>query len=111
MKSVAKYNLAPSLAKMEALRTDVFAQIAKMLAEDGHCKSYEGGLRFEVTWPNYFEAREGAGLIFGVYFDCYLIPPSGRHNSWFGKTPEEAMDKADDTIRRWMKDYDNCEEE
>jgi hypothetical protein len=42
-------------ARFVALRAELFQAIAACLAEDGHCKSYEGA--FEIHVPNYFEDK------------------------------------------------------
>ena len=98
------------LKKLEELRAFVFAEIARCLEEDGHCKSYEGAL--SVHLPNYFEDaatqhdygwyREAA---WNIELHCYLVGPN-RHYTWAGTTFDEALTKAETDIRAWIKgDY------
>lgn len=88
-----------------ALRADLFAAITKSLAEDGHCKSYEGA--FRIQFPNYFESRQFEPRVehlqkpWGILLDCYLIGPS-RHYEWWGDTFAEALHAAEADVRAWI---------
>lgn len=93
-------------ARFVAIRAELFLAIARLLAEDGHCKSYEGA--FKIHAPNYFEEsaavsdhgwlREDA---WAIELHCYLIGPN-RHYRWSGRTFAEALQKAEIDIRAWI---------
>lgn len=85
-----------NLEKLARLREKVFAKIKEILAEDGHCKSYEG--TFGIVFPDYF------GSDWKITFDCYLIGPA-RHCAWSGETFEVAFDKAENDIAYWLNNY------
>lgn len=92
------------------LRAELFQAIATSLAEDGHCKSYEGALAIHL--PNYFEeqaAHHDHGWLredcWGIELHCYLIGPN-RHYRWAGASFEEALTKAEIDIRAWIRDGD-----
>lgn len=84
------------LAKIEVLRTKVFAHIKKCLAEDGDCKSYEGA--FEITYPHYHDQTTWA-----LKLHCYLLGP-GRHYGWDGQTLAECVTKAEIDINKWLEE-------
>lgn len=86
-----------SLNRLVRLRGRLFAAIAVSLAEDGHCKSYEG--RMEIVLPGYFDDQ------WGINLHCYVIGPS-RHYEWRGKTLDEALDKAESDILAWCAEYE-----
>lgn len=97
---------AETWARFRALRAEVFAAIAKELAEDGHCKSYEGAMTIE--FPNYFEdeaTKSHYGWMehgaWSIHLHCYLIGPN-RHYTWAGKSFEEVLHKAETDIRAWI---------
>jgi len=89
------------------LRAELFTAIAQSLAEDGHCKSYEGAL--SVSLPNFFEERAAHehdyGWLreeaWGIELHCYLIGPN-RHYRWSGVSFDEALCKAELDIRAWI---------
>ena len=55
------------LKRFYKLREDLFAEIAKRLAEDGYGKSYEGAL--SLRFPSYFEQRDDNGG-YEIRLDC-----------------------------------------
>lgn len=79
--------------KIIELRNLLFAEIKRCLAEDGHCKHYEG--RVSLQWPGYFDDD------YVVELDCYLIGPS-RHYSWRGVSHDDALAKALADVRVWI---------
>lgn len=93
-------------ARFVQIRSELFKAIAQSLAEDGHCKSYEGALVIHL--PNYFEESEatrgygwfGTGA-WTIEMHCYLIGPN-RHYRWEGKSFEDALHKAETDIRAWI---------
>jgi len=96
--------------RLRVLRAELFQFIARSLAEDGHCKSYEGAL--EIHLPNYFEenaTKDDYGWLragaWGIGLHCYLLGPN-RHYLWSGESFEQALIKAETDIRAWMRgDY------
>lgn len=97
---------ADDWARFVRLRAELFHEIAKSLAEDGHCKSYEGA--FVVNLPNYFEERAAndsfgwlSGGAWTIELHCYLIGPQ-RHYRWEGKSFAEALHKAEVDLRAWF---------
>lgn len=92
--------------KFETLRRDLFAYLAKCLAEDGHCKSYEGAFSIQHHLPNYFEETHNGGdaqSLWRIHLDCYLIGPT-RHYDWDGDTFDNALEKCERDLREWMKE-------
>lgn len=95
-------------SRLRVLRAELFQAIAASLAEDGHCKSYEGALT--VHLPNYFE-ETAAHDSFGwhgkgswvIELHCYLIGPN-RHYRWEGRDFNECLTKAEKDIRAWIAD-------
>lgn len=90
-----------SLERLVSLRARLFACIEKALAEDDHCKSYEG--TFEVVMPCYF------GGDWVIRLHCYVVGPS-RHYEWRGSTIEEAELKAEVDITSWCERWDAREQ-
>lgn len=95
-------------ARFVAMRASLFQAIAASLAEDGHCKSYEGA--FEIHVPNFFEdkaAQADYGWMrddaWGIELHCYLIGPN-RHYRWSGESFEQALQKAEIDIAAWIRD-------
>jgi len=93
--------------RFHLIRAEIFKFIAKSLEEDGHCKSYEGGLN--VEWPNYFEDKDtsenngwytnGSWMI---TLHCYLLGPS-RHYRWIGKSFQECLEKFELDATHWIQ--------
>lgn len=84
-------NSAKSLIELRKL---VFAEIEKCLAEDWHCKSYEG--QVSVVYPNYFQDPDE----FMVRLDCYVIGPT-RHYEWRGNSIDDCCKKAIADVKLW----------
>jgi hypothetical protein len=84
------------VARIEALRENVFAHIKRSLEECGHCKSYEG--RINICLPNYFMQDDEEG--WSLELHCYLIEPS-RHYEWKGASLSECITKAEKDIDHW----------
>ena len=79
------------------LRKRVFDAIKKIVEDpedDGHHKSYEGAMDVTFSYGDYFtssDEKDLDGVIIKLH--CYLLI-DGRHEEWWGKTFEEALDKA-----------------
>jgi hypothetical protein len=84
------------LGRLAEYRERLFAAIARRLAEDGHCKSYEG--RLEVGLPNYFD-REGGDV--SLVLRCYVLGPS-RMYEWHGKTLGACVRQAEADLDKWL---------
>jgi hypothetical protein len=89
------------LSQLASLRARVFEQIARVLAEDGHCKSYEG--QFSVIIPHYFQQREQALDAWTITLDLYVFGPS-RHYRWTGATFGEALRKCEADVTVWIQE-------
>lgn len=91
------------------LRKKVMKAIAAQLAEDPHCKSYEGTFEWTVCYPDYFEDEEGtqAPRLYVLTLHCYVLGP-GRHYDWHGKTMKEALDKAEKDILVWIGEVEDA---
>lgn len=87
------------LSRFMEVRARLFQAIKEALAEDGHCKSYEGALW--IKFPCYFE-----GDLWRIKLDCYVIGPS-RHYEWEGQSFEESLTKAETDILWWIKEKAN----
>lgn len=92
-----------------ALREELFAAIKASLADDGHCKSYEGHFRVTHSLKNYFE-EQGDELQPGdwrwrIHLDCYLFGPR-RHYTWVGDRFISVLTKAETDIRAWIAGND-----
>ncbi len=79
------------------LRTRVFELIDLAIEQDGHHKSYEGGM--SIKWPNRFEDKKG---FLEIHLDCYVLGTS-RQYYWKGKTLQEAIDKMCVDVDKWEK--------
>jgi hypothetical protein len=90
-----------------SVRGELFAAIAASLAENGHCKSYEGAL--SIALPNYFEDKATSddygwhrADAWSITCHCYLVGPN-RHYRWAGKKFSEALNKAETDLRAWIR--------
>ena len=94
-----------------ALRCRLFKMIHQELKRDPCCKSYEGSLEINVTYPDYFEdeeAESGPDYCY-ITLHCYVLGPT-RHYDFKGKTMKEALDKMDEALTRWENGYDSAYE-
>lgn len=93
-----------SIERFLQLRTKVFKLIKKALEEDGHCKSYEGGM--EIIFPDYFEsnAQKPQANAWGIELHCYVLGPS-RHYRWSADSFDNALAKAEAEISSWENDH------
>lgn len=87
--------------KIDELRRLVFEEIKRCLADDCHCKSYEG--QVTVVYPNYFDEPDD----FAIRLDCYLIGPA-RHYVWSGTSIDDCADKAIADVKKWIEEW-KCE--
>lgn len=94
--------------KFFTLRKRVFDAIKRIVEDpedDGHHKSYEGAMEVEFSFGDYFTSEDERTLdCVGIKFHCYLLI-DGRHEEWWGKTFEEALDKAEAGINRILEEY------
>lgn len=95
--------------RLMSLRAELFAALTVALAEDPHCKSYEGHFRVMHSLPNYFETRgdplQPGDWAWRIHLDCYVIGPH-RHYVWAGVTFDEALAKAETDVRAWIAGND-----
>ena len=90
------------------LRKRVFDAIKKIVEDpedDGHHKSYEGAMEVEFCYGDYFtssDEKDLDGVIIKLH--CYLLI-DGRHKEWYGRTFEEALDKAEAGINTILEEY------
>ncbi len=94
------------LMRYGALVALVDAYIARSLAEDPHCKPYEG--TWTLSAPSYFERTTAPDtpwltprLGWTITLACYLIGPA-RGYEWHGSTLAEALDAAFADVERWI---------
>lgn len=83
------------LGRLMEYRKRLFAEIAKQLALDGHCKSYEG--RIELYWPCYFGGKHV------LHLACYVLGPT-RGYDYEGDSWDECIAKANDDLNRWIQE-------
>lgn len=81
------------IRRLEQLRGELFDAIDYAIKMDGHHKNYEG--RLSLIWPHRFEKE------YTITLDCYVIGLK-RQNCWTGDSFGEAMDKAENDIRKWI---------
>lgn len=91
--------------RFNALRKMVMNAIAKELARDCGCKSYEGTFEWTACYPNYFDDPEGTAepSLYVLTLHCYVLGPT-RHYNWYGKTKMEAIAKAEREIKSWLEE-------
>ena len=89
--------------RFDALRKKVMAAIAKELAIDPYCKSYEGTFEWTTCYPNYFDDENGeeAPNFYVLTLHCYVLGPA-RHYRWEGRTREEVLYRAERDIESWL---------
>lgn len=88
--------------KFIELRRWFLAKLDEADMSDSH-KSYEGTLEIGLSYPSYFESRADRNdepEIITIILHCYVIGPN-RHYTWYGKTIEEAVNKARKEIESW----------
>lgn len=90
--------------QLKNLRNKVFNQIEICLAEDSHCKNYEG--QFSIVIPSYFEDQDDCFDKWALNLDLYAFGPN-RHYSWEGKDLSECIFKAEEDIDNWIKGYNS----
>lgn len=88
--------------RFHALRRDLFAAVERELAEDGHCKHYEGTFEVGYSFPNYFEREDATAGSWTIRLDCYVIGPN-RHYEWAADTAEGVMDECEADVRDWLR--------
>lgn len=90
--------------RFDALRKKVMAAIGEQLADDPHCKSYEGTFEWTTCYPNYFDDEKGVAApnYYVLELHCYVLGPS-RHYRWDGRTRTEVLDKAEKEIEAWNR--------
>ena len=73
--------------------------------DDGHHKSYEGAMDVTFSYGDYFTSMDEEDLdCVKIELHCYLLI-NGRHEEWWGKTFEEALDKATVGINHILEAY------
>lgn len=92
------FDIAFRLAQLQArLKAATYHELRK----DGHHKSSEGALSLSFSLPPVVGDRRDSYWTVEAY--SYLLCPSGRQDSWSGKSPEEALAKAEDDIGEWCR--------
>lgn len=91
--------------RLTELRKKINYAIGLHLAQDAHCKSYEGAMQITYSFPNYFEDPTGKKPHFMVTLalDCYVLGPN-RHYTWTSSTLNKVLDVAELTINEWLKE-------
>ena len=77
--------------RLNALRERLFVMIERHLAEDPHCKSYEGAVEIVRSYPNVWEHRAGDQPEWKLHLHCYVIGGS-RHHEFVGNTAGAVLD-------------------
>lgn len=100
--------VADEFLALHLFRRRAFRLIKRALELDGHHKSYEGTV--ELRFPSYFEeeAQSGSGAErpeYTITLNCYVLGP-GRHHQWSGRTIQEAVDKANESLNKWERELD-----
>lgn len=90
------------------LRNRIFTLIAAALNEDPYCKSYEGAIDLDISFPNYFETNSAYDPpeYFGIELHCYILI-NGRHETYKGKTLSQCLDKMERAISLWEFEWKN----
>lgn len=86
---------ATDMERFARIRERVFDGIRQALEEDGHCKSYEGGM--SIGFPNYFERERPE---YAIHLSCYVLGPS-RGYDWSGSSLSECMDSMEAELDTW----------
>ena len=68
------------------------------LKKDGHHKSSEGAMSISFNLPAIFGDEEP---YWAVEAYSYVLCDEGRSKTWIGKTPAEAIAKAEDDVEKW----------
>lgn len=89
------------------LRQRVFDAIDRIVndpEDDGFHKSYEGAMDVEFSFSNYFAADGDVRRMdcVKITLHCYLLI-NGRHESWYGQTFAEALQKAEVGVAEILK--------
>lgn len=97
---------AEDVRRLSVLRDRVFRMIAECLADDDHCKSYEGAIDLGI--PGYFDERRWHGAPeedrWAITLHCYLVCDH-RHETWTGASLEECLDKMEADVDRWEQGH------
>ena len=98
----------PQTDRFSQLRSRLFKMIAKELAEDPHCKNYEGCLEVLAEYPTYFEdnTAESSPNFYRIGLHCYVVGAT-RHYNFDGETMKDCLDQ----FEMWLDDNSNESEE
>lgn len=104
--------------RLAMLRERLYRCVEDEMNEDTLHKSYEGALDVTLSFPSIFERHESPSWI--ITWHCYVVPESGRHFHWKGKTLAEAIAVAEAAsskiampyeMRRFERQMGGCEDE
>ncbi len=75
--------------------------VEEALAQDGHCKHYEGRITLTVEVPPYAEAYTGAHTHWTMRLDCYVLGPA-RHYTWHAVNEDDLFRIATRDVEGWI---------
>lgn len=90
--------------RLASLREQLFRCIEDELKKDGMHKSYEGAIDVTLSFPPIFERSNQPEWT--ITWHCYIVPESGRHHSWSGRTLAEAIAVAEAAARKIAFPYE-----
>lgn len=85
--------------RLARLQERVRAATYHELRKDGHHKSSEGHVSLAFNLPAVVSDERDPYWSLEVY--SYLLCPTGRTETWIGKSAAEAISKAEDAIKLW----------
>lgn len=96
--------------RFHRLREKTFAGIGKALSENGgYGKSYEGAFEVIQEYSCFYDDVDAMRTpIVRIKLHCYILGPA-RHYEWSGRTFEEALDKAEADIDKWIAELPEVE--
>lgn len=94
------------LERFYSLRNRLFTLIAAALHEDPYCKSYEGAIDLDISFPNYFETDSAYDPpeYFGIELHCYILI-NGRHKKYKGKKFSQCLDSLEQDVNLWEMEW------
>lgn len=104
--------------RLAALRERLYRCIEDELREDPGHKSYEGAIDVTLSFPNIFNRSEPPSWT--ITWHCYVVPETGRHHDWSGRTLSEAIAVAEAEaekiafryeMKRFERDMGGCVDE
>ena len=89
--------------RFDKCRERLWKLLANVDFSDG-CKSYEGTIRVELEYPNYFESPDDLPKPDGasIHLDCYVLGPN-RHYDFDGVSMSDALTR----FEQWLDQREN----